>query len=510
MPPLIYLSKVILCSALLFGYYFIALRNRIFHQYNRFYLLFSVVISWVIPFLKFNFTSNQMLQKPIFHALTLISESNTAFENESIIEIKTTYNWIELLPLLYIVIATIILIRILISLYKIYQIYKKYPRQKMENIILLKTNESGTPFSFFKYIFWNEDIDMESITGNQILQHEITHVNEKHSWDIIFIQINLVLGWFNPIFWLFKKEIEVIHEFIADKKAIVSANSIDFATMLLVATFPKNQFNLTNPFFFSPIKRRLTMLSQNKKTKFAYLRRVIVLPLLAIVFLLFAFRIKDNNKSANSNLLEKQLTNEITLNSKLTNKYKIVIDAGHGGVDLGCQSADGTLYEKEVDLAIAKKILQLNINKNIEIILDRNDDHFDNVKEKVEYINNQKPDLAVSLHCNDAGTNEADNGTEIYVVNPEKSNVFINESNSFAQIVNEELKQYFVNRGIKTRKQGIWILQASKCPIILVENGFLSNRKDVAILKQPEQQALIARLILKGIENYLSFKENRK
>ena len=291
MLPLIYFLKVILCSAVLFGYYLVALRNKYFHQYNRFYLLFSVLICWVIPFIKFNIISNQKIQPPIYQAMTFISESNPAFENGSIIQINTN-NWFELLPVLYSVFATIMLIRVIISLYKIYQIYKKYPKQKMENIVLLNTTENGTPFSFFNYIFWNEDIDIKSMTGNQILQHELTHVKEKHSWDIIFIQINLVFGWFNPIFWLIKKEIEVIHEFIADKKAIQSANPVDFATMLLIATFPKNQFKLTNPFFFSPIKRRLTMISQNEKTKLAYIRRVIVLPVLVISMKLFGINFR--------------------------------------------------------------------------------------------------------------------------------------------------------------------------------------------------------------------------
>src|SRR4029079_10145815 len=125
-----------------------------------------------------------------------------------------------------------------------------------------------------------------------ILQHELTHVKEKHSWDKLFIQLNIVLGWFNPGFWLIKKELGMIHEFIADNKAILNSDAADFASMILVAAFPP-QLNLINPFYYSPIKRTITMLMKNKNPRFSYLRKLFVLPLLTMVILLFAFRLKE-------------------------------------------------------------------------------------------------------------------------------------------------------------------------------------------------------------------------
>ena len=480
-----------LCSAAFFGYYLIALRNKKIHQYNRFYLLFSVAASWQIPFIKFEITNDQKVQQPIYQAFTYIAESNTEFESEPTQKIAPSFDWIQLLPVLYFVIAGVILIALVVSLFKIYRIYKKYPKQKMENFVLVNTTESGTPFSFFKYIFWNNEIDANSITGKHILQHELTHVKEKHSWDKLFIQMNLVLGWFNPFFWLIKNELGMIHEFIADKKAITNSNAADFASMLLVAAFPAPKYKLINPFFFSPIKRRLTMLTQNKNPRFSYLRKLIVLPLLAIVVFLFAFRQKENSVAA------------------LSKKYRIVIDAGHGGTDFGCKSIDATVYEKDVDLAIVKAIKQLNNNENIEIILTRDNDRFDDVKVKAEFINNQKADLCVSIHCSDAGKNDQVNGTEIYVISPEKNNGFMNESNALAQSVNGILKTEFVNRGINTQKQGIWILQAAQCPAILIEAGCLSNITDAAMLVKTDKQELLANNILKGIENYLASRERR-
>jgi beta-lactamase regulating signal transducer with metallopeptidase domain len=75
-------------------------------------------------------------------------------------------------------------------------------------------------FHFFNFIFWDEEIDIQTETGQQIFQHELVHVKEKHTLDKLFIQLLLVVFWCNPFFWLIRRELKLIHEFIADKKAV--------------------------------------------------------------------------------------------------------------------------------------------------------------------------------------------------------------------------------------------------------------------------------------------------
>jgi beta-lactamase regulating signal transducer with metallopeptidase domain len=203
---------------------------------------------------KFQINTAQIIQQPIYWVLDIIAESNTAFEVQPMQQVASPFNYLQLITTFYWAIGFAFLATIVFSLKKIYRIYKHNPKQKVDGITLINTTESGTPFSFFNYIFWNTEIDTTTNTGKQILQHELTHVHEKHSWDKILMQINLVFGWFNPSFWLIKKELEMIHEFIADNKAIANSNVAEFASILLVATFPTQQYKITNPFFFSPIK----------------------------------------------------------------------------------------------------------------------------------------------------------------------------------------------------------------------------------------------------------------
>jgi len=179
----------------------------------------------------------------------------------------------------------------------------------LDEVCFVFIDTPGTPFSFFKYIFWNREIDIESDTVKQMLKHELAHVHEKHSADKLFVSIMLVIGWYNPFLWLIRKELNMLHEFIADQKAVTDGDTNSFAMMLLKTTYPAQSFMLVNSFFHSPIKRRLLMLTTSNKARFSYLSRLIVLPLFLIVFALFAFKIKESNnaKRLSFNKLSKQV-----------------------------------------------------------------------------------------------------------------------------------------------------------------------------------------------------------
>src|SRR5690606_9623489 len=142
------------------------------------------------------------------------------------------------------------------SLLKIYHIKKNYPNTEVRGINFINTNAKGTPFSFFNSIFWNQSIDLHSSRGQKIFNHELAHVKEKHTHDKVFINAVLLFFWINPFFWIIRKELNMIHEFVADKMALEDGDINAFAEMILSSVFPGEQFSITNSFFYSPIKRR--------------------------------------------------------------------------------------------------------------------------------------------------------------------------------------------------------------------------------------------------------------
>ena len=487
-PTLYYLLQVLVCSAVLMVYYLLVLRNKKFHQYNRFYLLGVALVSWIVPLIKIFWQQERSGVRQV-DLLNVVAVNNSEME-AMVTSQQHSLDWVSLLPHLYVGVSVFLAVAMLISLYRIYKIYTTHECSNLQQFYLVMTREKGTPFSFFSYIFWNAEIDIQTPAGKQILQHELTHVKQYHTIDKIVIQLNLIAGWFNPFFWLLKKELDMIHEFIADKKSVEHGDAASLAQMLLTTAYPGQQFPLTNPFFFSPIKRRLKMLTTNQNPTFNYVRRLIVLPLLAVVVLLFAFRAKEN-------------TNAV---APLSKTYTVVLNAGHGGEDKGAIAADGTT-EAQLTLAIVSQMQALNKNDKIKLVLTRDADVMQSVVAVSEFANAQSPDLFVSIHLNNAEGTSANKtkyeGAEIYMAAKDKAvdyDANYKLANNLAATLKEAGTPF---NGVKTRNKGIWVLQAVQCPSALIEAGYLSNNKELAKIKDADYQKKLAASILRGIENYL-------
>jgi hypothetical protein len=171
------------------------------------------------------------------------------------------------------------LVKILLGLFKIKQLKGEFPKETVEGITFYNTNLQDAPFSFFRNLFWKNSILINSDLGKQILKHEMVHIEQKHSIDKLFIQIIQSVFWFNPIFYFIKKEINLIHEYLADHKAVKHSDTRAFAQMLLASNFSGNILPATSPFLSSNLKKRLKMLT-TQKTKFSYARRILALPIL--------------------------------------------------------------------------------------------------------------------------------------------------------------------------------------------------------------------------------------
>jgi N-acetylmuramoyl-L-alanine amidase len=483
---LYYLLKVVTCSAILYIYYWFVLRNKQFHQYNRFYLLGISVLSWLVPFIKIDLIKQQVVAAPkVLNIVDFIADTNSSLEQEVVLK-STQFTWDNLLIIIAISISLFFMVRFLKSLWNIKKLIRLYPLKKLENLYLVMTDVKGTPFSFFKYIFWNTSIDLNSEVGKKILAHEVAHIDENHSFDKLLIELQLVVGWFNPITLLIRNELYLIHEFIADQKSIQNNDTSILAKLLLTSAYPSQQHLLSNSFFFSPIKRRIQMFTITN-TKYSYLRRLTILPIIAAMVLLFAFR--------NSNINSRPII-------KLDKQYTVIIDAGHGGDDLGASAVDGTT-EKDLALAIALKVKSLNNNPNINVILSRESDKFITVVDRASFANESNANLFVSIHMDNAATAIA-TGTTCYI--PFKNKLYIKESNMAAKNILAANSELFPKSKITARDRGIWVIENVKMPSVLFECGFISNTNDLKLVKENEKK--IANNILDGISSYLYNTEN--
>lgn len=282
-----YLLKVILVSGILTGYYWVSLRNKRFHHYNRFYLVGALLLSWGLPLLNLQwFYLAPEPASPIHQVAKLIYFSPNTLN-------ASTMSWDELVGVALIVVAGILVIAFLRGIAQLFLIKSKGRVTPMDRFDFIETSVEDAPFSFFRNLFWKKECALNDENGQRMLHHEITHIEQYHSFDKVLATLSTCLAWMNPFFWLIRKELEVVHEFIADEAAITNNDASQLAEMLLAAQFSPTLFSNGQSFFYSSIKRRILMLTASKKTSYSYARRLLVLPITLGALALLSFTIRN-------------------------------------------------------------------------------------------------------------------------------------------------------------------------------------------------------------------------
>jgi TonB family protein len=313
-----YLLKVFICSGVLYGYYTLALKNNTFHHWNRYYLLLSALLSLVLP----------LLQIPVsFYPQT---GSDNLFPTqfitlrESIIQGGQSVRHIATPALLtiagYALVTVFLLIRLLLNWRKIHTLLRNSRINAVAGYRLVENQQIQSPFSFFNHIFWSGDIPKESLEGQQILRHELAHVNGHHTTDKLLIEIVCSICWINPFFHLLKQELNMVHEFIADKAAAEPDDVADYAKTILLITLQSRMPGSINNFAQKPVKRRIHMLFNNKKN-YPFMKKIIILPVLTALVIFISCQQKNETTVPSLSQLQK---NQVNANTPDTTVYKFV------------------------------------------------------------------------------------------------------------------------------------------------------------------------------------------
>ena len=354
-----YFLKTILISGIFLAYYWIALRDKKFHYYNRFYLLTASIISLLIPLLNFNWF---IVEEPVLYGSSEIVQFILPISNEYK---PIQLDWIDYTLFIAVIIAIILFSILLLNVIKIQLIKRKNEVTKMDGFDFINTNEDNAPFSFLNNLFWKKSISLQEEGGQQIFKHEITHIKQKHTWDRIYCQIVTSIFWMNPFNWVIQKELVAIHEFIADEEAVGNSNVEAFAKMLLQSHYGNHFLNPTHQFFYSSIKRRLTMLTKSTNTKYSYLRRVMVLPILIATVCLLSIKVNATEK-VEKTARENQNTIDLLLSDTI--KPKKLTQPTHPTPPLAKQDAQNKMangvkieFKGDIDTAVGNKKTPLYI-----------------------------------------------------------------------------------------------------------------------------------------------------
>lgn len=310
MEALTYLLKVTACTVLFFGFYLLVLRKLTFFKINRFYLLGSLLLSFVIPALQFEVKREMVVAET--NLVANLPEVKTAEEPVQLIqpvmveyqpEIKPEIDWLSLIPYAYGAIASVLL---LICLWRLLSLLKHtgHYTKNGDGLKLITKTTGFTNCSFFNYVFIDGD-KLSDADLAVLLKHEQVHASQYHSVDKILLMIAKALLWFNPVIYLYDKALEQVHEYEADEITSASFGNQAYASLLLQLAVTKTNNALIHNFVKSPVKDRIKMLFNQKSKNMKKLCYVLALPIL--LGLVYGFTVSYVDVPGTNNVENTQL-----------------------------------------------------------------------------------------------------------------------------------------------------------------------------------------------------------
>lgn len=492
---LLFLGKSIAVSGLLTGWYWLGLRNRRLHQYNRFFLLFTLYASIQLPLLHFHWfalpPSTSVAATTGFSLIRVMNDAEGDVLSTTLQQSEAAINWLELIALIAIGISCVLLVLLFVKAATVIKISRRNPHTIVNGTELVVTEHPAAPFSFLHMLFWRQGMSWENENGLLVLRHEATHIEQRHTYDKLVCQVFTSVFWFNPFYWLIQKELGMIHEFIADERAVAGSDTKAFASMLLYAHDGGKHLDIVNSFYSSPIKRRLIMLQKSKAIRHSALRRAIVLPIIASAVLLFSMGTRKIGPHVP----------EIGPVERAEKKIILVVDAGHGGQDYGCSK--GALSEKELNLKVARRIADLAPQFNVEVHLTRSGDEGLSLKERVAVSDKWHADDFVSLHIADEPLGEKEmNDQGFGIVVSSTANISASKKvamNVLARTLPVRNQITPDSKGQVSTRESIYVCRHNSAPGILVELGDIKNKAQMEMLTDDSKLDRLCSAILQGV-----------
>ena len=298
-----YIIQVLIFQTLFLAVYDLFLKKETFFQWNRAYLIVSSILAYIIPLIQWNSLSTYVKNDLSIEIPAIVLGNDATYLNEVIIgELNTNIHFttLEIIYLIGIVLTSLLFVS------KIIQIYAKIKKNNIINkkeykLVLL--SKQVTAFSFFKYLFLGKEIYQQE--HQHIIEHELIHIKQKHSMDLLFFELQKIIFWMNPFSYLFQNRISALHEFIADAKAIKINPKKQFFENLLSQTFQIEKFSFVNQFYKkSLIKKRIIMATKNKSKQILKLKYLLVVPIIMFMLVYTSCENKENINIDNEQVYE--------------------------------------------------------------------------------------------------------------------------------------------------------------------------------------------------------------
>jgi beta-lactamase regulating signal transducer with metallopeptidase domain len=269
-----YLLEANIYLAVFYAGYQLFLKNETYYTLNRVYLLLSCILSFVLPLTQIGVL--KAAEQGVSTTVYVVSTGLKSAPDQAAHFSLSIQNVLFYAYLLGVIVMAVIL---LLKLFKLTRMTSTAHKMNGDKYKIVPMEGSNTAFSFFNYLFIGSNTTVNDI----IIRHELVHIRQKHTLDVIFLELVKIVNWFNPFVYLLQNSIKTVHEYIADEKTAAHGSDVlTYSSFLVNNAYGLNGSSVTHSFFnYNLLKKRIIMLNQKRSGNLARLRYLVAVPICA-------------------------------------------------------------------------------------------------------------------------------------------------------------------------------------------------------------------------------------
>lgn len=281
---MLYLLQVNVGLILFYALYKLVCTRDTFFRSRRFILIVSLVLPFILPFIdvrEWLESRDRMIMLTHFDYSAVLPEIVVGSEAaETGNRVFVLSEWIGYL---YLAGVLVLLVRLAVQAFSLSRLIIRMPEKEINGVRVKCLNDPSGPFSFFRWIFMNPAAVKEDEI-NEILTHEMAHVKQHHSVDVLLAEMVSICCWMNPFAWLLKREVRLNLEFLADRKVMEAGFATKSYQYHLLGLAYNHKYGLSNNFNFSHLKQRIIMMNKKKSNTTGHIKYALfVLPAFALL-----------------------------------------------------------------------------------------------------------------------------------------------------------------------------------------------------------------------------------
>lgn len=315
-----YLLPITLGLMVLWVAYHLLFTNSNRFQFNRFYLLSAMLFSLALPL--FGLLMGQSTPQVVafkhhllggfmLNGITISYGDPTAVtlpEVEVATPTRMHFSLWQVLGVIYLIGVAVTALLFLFKIGKLVVMIIRSPKRKMDGYTMVFTHKEHGPYSFFRYAFFTD----ENVNPD-IIRHELSHISHHHSWDILMVELMKIFQWFNPFIYFYKRELQSLHEYIADDDVVATgADKRNYMMLILQQCTAVDFSDMSNNFSLILTKKRIKMITKHEKAKGFWWKLLATLPVLALLLIVNARASAQQVKKTDETVYEfstKDITN---------------------------------------------------------------------------------------------------------------------------------------------------------------------------------------------------------